>query len=426
MLALDDVSTFDFSRDDKDNGVMADMNNLDTTIQVSPNPTTRIHKDHHLDQVIGEVKTASTPMETQKPLLKDEDGEEVDVHMYRSMIGSLMYLTSSRPDIMFVVCACARYQVNLKVSHLHAMKRIFRVLDFEKTKTTQALEIDSLKRGVKKLKKKQRSGTHKLKRLYNVGLYARVESSDDNKDFGEDASKQKRKINDIDVDEDITLVNDQDAKMFDVTDLHGEEVFIDNDDANKEVNDEVQKVVEKVVEDINTTKLIVNVAQVNAAGEINAASIATTNKVALKLQVEFDEEEQRLPRESAQKEQEVKSTLIEEWNDNYAKIDADYQLAQRLQAEEQQELTDAEEATLFMQFLEKRRKFFAAKAAEEKRNKPPTQDQQRKIMCTYLKNIEGKKLKDLKNKSFDYIQKMFDKAFKRVKTFKPVSSKSVE
>ncbi|GJT61626.1 putative ribonuclease H-like domain-containing protein [Tanacetum coccineum] len=50
-----------------------------------------------------EVKTASTPMETQKPLLKDEDGEEVDVHMYRSMIGSLMYLTSSRPDIMFAV-----------------------------------------------------------------------------------------------------------------------------------------------------------------------------------------------------------------------------------------------------------------------------------------------------------------------------------
>ncbi|GKC76397.1 hypothetical protein Tco_1127171 [Tanacetum coccineum] len=67
-------------------------------------------------------------METQKALLKDEDGEEVDVHLYRSMIGSLMYLTSSRPDIMFVVCACARYQVNPKVSHLHAVKRIFRYL----------------------------------------------------------------------------------------------------------------------------------------------------------------------------------------------------------------------------------------------------------------------------------------------------------
>ncbi|GKF03573.1 hypothetical protein Tco_0030496 [Tanacetum coccineum] len=74
------------------------------------------------------VKTASTPMETQKPLLKDEDGEEVDVHMYRSMIGSLMYLTSSRPDIMFAVCPYARYQVNPKVSHLHDVKRIFRYL----------------------------------------------------------------------------------------------------------------------------------------------------------------------------------------------------------------------------------------------------------------------------------------------------------
>ncbi|GKC16758.1 putative ribonuclease H-like domain-containing protein, partial [Tanacetum coccineum] len=75
-----------------------------------------------------DVKTASTPMETQKPLLKDEDGEELDVHMYTSMIGSLMYLTSLRPDIMFAVCACARYQVNPKISYLHAVKRIFRYL----------------------------------------------------------------------------------------------------------------------------------------------------------------------------------------------------------------------------------------------------------------------------------------------------------
>nr|GEY95584.1 hypothetical protein [Tanacetum cinerariifolium] len=56
----------------------------------------------------------------------DEDGEEANVHMYRSMIGSLMYLTSLRPDIIFAVCACARYQVNLKVSYLHDVKRIFR------------------------------------------------------------------------------------------------------------------------------------------------------------------------------------------------------------------------------------------------------------------------------------------------------------
>ncbi|GJS81341.1 putative ribonuclease H-like domain-containing protein [Tanacetum coccineum] len=75
-----------------------------------------------------DVKTSSIPMETQKALLKDEDGEEVEVYLYRTMIGSLMYLTSSRLDIMFAVCACARYQVNLKVLHLYVVKRIFRYL----------------------------------------------------------------------------------------------------------------------------------------------------------------------------------------------------------------------------------------------------------------------------------------------------------
>nr|GEU41698.1 putative ribonuclease H-like domain-containing protein [Tanacetum cinerariifolium] len=209
-----------------------------------------------------EVKTASIPMETQKPLLKDEDGEEVDVHMYRSMIGSLMYLTSSRLDIMFAVCAYARRQLNPKVSHLHAVKSIFRnlkgqpklglwypkdypfdlvaytdsdyaresldrksttgvprnhggttaqtrfesvskhsndslltrgntlqsdgdsiklnelmalcttsqnrVLDLEKTTTTQRNEIASYKKRVKKLEKKNRARTHRLKRLYKV------------------------------------------------------------------------------------------------------------------------------------------------------------------------------------------------------------------------------------------------------------------
>ncbi|GJV41800.1 uncharacterized mitochondrial protein-like protein [Tanacetum coccineum] len=78
--------------------------------------------------VFSDVKTVNTPMETHKPFLKDADGEDVDEHLYRSMIGSLMYLTSSRPDIMFAVCACARFQVNPKVSHLHAVKRIFRYL----------------------------------------------------------------------------------------------------------------------------------------------------------------------------------------------------------------------------------------------------------------------------------------------------------
>ncbi|GJY15427.1 putative ribonuclease H-like domain-containing protein [Tanacetum coccineum] len=74
------------------------------------------------------VKATSTPIETNKALNKDEEAKDVDVHLYRSMIRSLMYLTASRPDIMFVVCACSRFQVTPKTLHLHAVKRIFRYL----------------------------------------------------------------------------------------------------------------------------------------------------------------------------------------------------------------------------------------------------------------------------------------------------------
>nr|GEU62618.1 ribonuclease H-like domain-containing protein [Tanacetum cinerariifolium] len=612
--AVEDVGTFDFLNEDEDDGEMADMNNFDTLIQVSPTPSTRIHKDHLLDQVIGDLHLATqtrqisknleehgfvstiqqranhkdlqnclfacflSQEEPKKPLLKDEDGEEVDVHMYRSMIGSLMYLTSLRRNIMFAVCACARYQVNPKVSRLHAMKRICRkpkrkytqipqpsgstenvvdevvykergdrlvktattassleaeqdsgnidktqskatpneasspgttsgggprcqeaigdtidqtrfenvsklsndsllargntlqsnddslklnelmevctnlqsrVLALEKTKTTQALEITSLKKRVKKLKKKQMSRTHKLKRLYKVGLTARVDSSKDEPNLGEDASKQGR-IKAIDTDEDITLVNDQDdAEMFDVSDageINAASIAITNSVAVTITTEEV--ILDKALVELKASKPKVKGVFIQEPSE----SITTTTTISLKksqdkgkgimveepvkpkkkeqirldeetalklqaeLQAEF-EEEQRLARECDQKEQEANIALIKEWDDIQVKIDVDYQLVQRLQAEEQQELNDAEKATLFMPFLEKRREFFAAKASEEKRNKPPTQAQQRKIMSTYLKNVEGKKLKDLKNKSFDSIQKMFDRAFKRVNTF---------
>ncbi|GJY58508.1 hypothetical protein Tco_0458400 [Tanacetum coccineum] len=74
------------------------------------------------------VKTASTPMKPNKVMVKDEEADSVDVYLYRSMIGSLMYLTASRPDITFAVCACARFQVTPKTSHFHAVKKIFRYL----------------------------------------------------------------------------------------------------------------------------------------------------------------------------------------------------------------------------------------------------------------------------------------------------------
>nr|GEX20118.1 putative reverse transcriptase, RNA-dependent DNA polymerase [Tanacetum cinerariifolium] len=76
----------------------------------------------------SDVRSSNTPMDKENPWGKDGSGKDVDLHLYRSMIGSLMYLTASRPDIMFAVCACARHQVTPKECHLHAVKRIFRYL----------------------------------------------------------------------------------------------------------------------------------------------------------------------------------------------------------------------------------------------------------------------------------------------------------
>ncbi|GJX80722.1 putative ribonuclease H-like domain-containing protein [Tanacetum coccineum] len=364
-----------------------------------------------------------------------------------------------------------------------------RVLDLENTKTTQQIKIDSLERRVKKLERSKKSRSHKLKRLYKVGLTARIESSED-EDFGEDASKQER-ISAIDADANITLVSpfvdEEDVEMFDKE----EDVPVN---VVKGVNDEVN-VAEEVVKAINTANLIVDVAQVSAdgvqvsaAGATKTVSAASTTaaattveeitlahelqkmksttpkakgvviqereqgistrtqtpqqtqgkgkaimiepekplkmkdqirldeETAIRLQAKFDEEE-RLAKEEAKKIEKANIALIEEWDDIQAKIDTDYQLAERLQAEEQEELSVEERAKLFQQLLETRRKHFAAKRAEEKRNKPPTKAQQRKIMCNYLKNMEGYKLKDLKLKDFDVIQEMFDRAFKRGNTF---------
>jgi hypothetical protein len=70
----------------------------------------------------------ATPMSTTTSLDADEEGEHVDQKEYRSMIGSLLYLTATRPDIQFSVCLCARFQASPRSSHQQAVKRIFRYL----------------------------------------------------------------------------------------------------------------------------------------------------------------------------------------------------------------------------------------------------------------------------------------------------------
>nr|GEW96137.1 hypothetical protein [Tanacetum cinerariifolium] len=214
-----------------------------------------------------EVKPTSTPMENQKLLLKDEDGEEVDVHMYRSMIGSLMYLTSSRPDILFAVCACTRYQINPKFKKQTVVANSTReakyvaasscrgqvlwiknqLLDYGNAYTSphtptilqpsssQPQKIQKPRKLIRKdTQVPQPSGptesvadeaVHKELGDSLVRATTTTSSLEAEQDSG-------RRIDAIDADKDITLVNDANKEMFDVDDLGGEEVFVSGQNEN--------------------------------------------------------------------------------------------------------------------------------------------------------------------------------------------------
>ncbi|GKC89929.1 hypothetical protein Tco_1150578 [Tanacetum coccineum] len=122
-----------------------------------------------------------------------------------------------------------------------------------------------------------------------------------------------------------------------------------------------------------------------------------------------------------------KDQIMYDQEDNtQAMMDADRLLAKRLQAREQEELTDEENASLFVELLEKRKKHFASLRAQEKRNKLPTKAQKKSTMSNYLKHMAGYKQSQLKNKSFAEIQKLFDKAMTRVNMFVDMETQLVK
>nr|GEW97348.1 hypothetical protein [Tanacetum cinerariifolium] len=307
-----------------------------------------------------------------------------------------------------------------------------RVLNLETTKTAQAKEISSLKERVKRLEKKRRSRNHRLKRLYKVGLSARVESSAEEQTLGEeDASKQGRNIADIDADAEITLVDEtvedqgrfNDQEMFDTNVLNDEEV---------------------VVEDVNATSIATAATTVVSIDDITLAQalveIKTLKpkareplKMKRKDQISFDEQEaRRLQAEFDEQDRlaEEKAQLIEDkkldWDNVQAMMDADYELAARLQEEEQEELTVKEKSRLFVELMDKRKKHFTKLRAEEKRRKPPTNAQKRNQMCIYPKNMVGFTHSQLKNKSFDEVPKAFDKTMSWINSFVPMDFEVVK
>ncbi|GJX84157.1 hypothetical protein Tco_0334931 [Tanacetum coccineum] len=154
--------------------------------------------------------------------------------------------------------------------------------------------------------------------------------------------------------------------------------------------------------------------------------VALDEDLARNIQAQLDVEiieEERLARKQ---EEEANIDLIEPWGNTQAMMEVDRLLAEKLQTREREELTDKEKGKLFMELMEKRRKHFAVIRAQEKRNRPPTKAQKRSQMSTYLKHMGGYKHKQLKGKSYDEIQKLFDKEMKRVNTFVAMSSEAQE
>nr|GFA68684.1 hypothetical protein [Tanacetum cinerariifolium] len=377
---------------------------------------------------------------------------------------------------------------NLKLNELTELctKLQQRVLDLETTKTTQALEIKSLKRRVKKLKRRKRSRTHGLKRLYKVRLSARVESSKDEDLAGEEVfvaqqdekvveKKKRRKF--------FTAKRAEEKRNKPPTQAQQRKImctYLKNMEGKKLTNfknksfDSIQKKFDRAFKRVNTfvdyrTELVEESSKKAKAdvieGSFKRAGSELKQENAKKQKIDDDKDTAELQyhmlkdfeREnvetlwkivkakygSTRPEGDYERVLWEEsttttttaipkprsQDNGKAKmikepvklkkkdqIQLDKEVALKLQAEFEKE----------ERLAKKRRKFFTAKRAEEKRNKPPTQAQQRKIMCTYLKNMEGKKLTNFKNKSFDSIQKKFDRAFKRVNTFVDYRTELVE
>ncbi|GKB43465.1 hypothetical protein Tco_0888407, partial [Tanacetum coccineum] len=139
-----------------------------------------------------------------------------------------------------------------------------------------------------------------------------------------------------------------------------------------------------------------------------------------------EQEAARLERENVELQEQATLEKIEEWDDVQAMMDADYELCKRLQEKEQGELTIEEKSKLFMELMNERKIHFAKLRAEEKRRKPLTKGQRRNQMCTYLKNMGGFTHNQLKNKSYEEIQKAFDKTMGWINNFKPMDSEEVK
>ncbi|GJY67481.1 hypothetical protein Tco_0469719 [Tanacetum coccineum] len=334
-----------------------------------------------------------------------------------------------------------------------------RVLDLENTNTSSATKITKLKERVKKLERRNKSRTPGIKRLRKVCRIARIESSED-KGLGdqEDASKQGRKITDIDTDEEVTLIDEtqgrnNDNLMFDIGVLDEEEVEVEKVVSTAKVT--TANATTTTVDELTLAQTLIEIKEAKPKAITTAATTTTTTvtrpkargvakdkgkakmvepekplkkkdqilideEITQRLQEELQAELEEEERSARQKEEDANIT---EWDNVQAMIDADYELAASLQAQEQEELTIKERSKMFVELMDKRKKHLARLRAEEQRIKPPTKAQKRSQMSSYLKHMAGYKQNQLKSKNYDEIQKLFDKSMTRVNMFVDMDTK---
>ncbi|GJY24356.1 hypothetical protein Tco_0398014 [Tanacetum coccineum] len=267
----------------------------------------------------------------------------------------------------------------------------------------------------------------RLKRLRKVGRTTRIESSED-EGLGdqEDASRQGRKIADIDADEEVTLIDEthgrnDDNLMFDTGVLDEQEVKVEKVVSTAEVTTTSATIT--TIDELTLAQTLIEIkaakpkAVTTAVIRPKARGVVVQDPKELKAELE---EEERLAR---QKEEDVN---IAEWDNVQTMIDADYELAARLQAQENEELTIEERSKMFVELMDKRKKHFERLRAKEQRRNPPTKAQKRSQMSTYLKHMAGYKQNQLKSKNYDKIQKLFDKAMIRANMFVDMDTELVK
>nr|GEX11035.1 copia protein [Tanacetum cinerariifolium] len=253
------------------------------------------------------------------------------------------------PLLRFNTLGSGKDRLKLKELMELCTKLSDRVLNLETTKTAQEKEIANLKKRVKRMERKRKSRTYELKKL-NKG---RISDIDVNQDIY---------LVNIHKDKDICGVNDQDDTfMFNVDkDLQGEDVVVEEVNAAS-ITTPTSKpkangiVMQKPSEATTTTTIILLIKyEDNGKGIMVEPKMPLTKKAQIRLDEEFafklqaeEDEQERIIREKAQQIKEINLA----WDDVHAKIKADYEMAQRLQAKEQKQLTDAEKAKLFMELL---------------------------------------------------------------------------